>query len=226
MHSGMATVLITGANRGIGLELARALHARGERVVACCRSVTPELHALGVVVHSGVDVASAESVARLASDLRDQPIDWLLLNAGVLRADSLDELSLDLDGVREQIEVNALGPLRVTRAMTQNLRPGSKIGIVTSRMGSMGDNSSGGYYGYRMSKAALNAAGVSLARDLAPRGVTVAILHPGFVRTEMTGGRGSVPPETAARQLVARMDELNDSNSGTFWHADGQILPW
>jgi NAD(P)-dependent dehydrogenase (short-subunit alcohol dehydrogenase family) len=93
-------------------------------------------------------------------------------------------------------------------------------------MGSIADNSSGGYYGYRMSKAALNAAGRSLALDLAPRGISVFLLHPGFVRTDMTGGNGDTSPEQSAANLVARMDALDAADSGSFWHANGQSLPW
>ena len=121
--------------------------------------------------------------------------------------------------------IDALGPLRVTQELLLMLGDGSVVGIVTSRMGSIADNSSGGYYGYRMSKAAVNIAGVSLARDLADRGICVSLLHPGMVATDMTGGHG-VPVSHSASGLIARMDSLNLSNSATFWHAEGEILPW
>jgi NAD(P)-dependent dehydrogenase (short-subunit alcohol dehydrogenase family) len=124
------------------------------------------------------------------------------------------------------MEVNAYGPLRVTHELAPLLRRGSKVALITSRMGSIADNTSGGMYGYRMSKAALNAAGKSLAHDLAPLGIAVAILHPGYVKTDMTGGHGSVPPDDAARDLLRRIDELNLENTGTFWHANGSVLPW
>jgi NAD(P)-dependent dehydrogenase (short-subunit alcohol dehydrogenase family) len=124
------------------------------------------------------------------------------------------------------MEVNAYGPLRVTQKLSPLLARGSKVALITSRMGSIGDNGSGGYYGYRMSKAALNAAGKSLAIDLAPRGVSVAILHPGMVKTAMTGSHGKVEPEDAARDLLARIDALGLDNTGTFWHANGEVLPW
>ncbi len=118
-----------------------------------------------------------------------------------------------------------MGPLRVTHALIANLSQGSKVGIVTSRMGSIDDNSSGGYYGYRMSKAAANMAGVSLARDLEDRGIAVGLLHPGMVATEMTGNNG-VPVSQAAAGLILRMDQLNLENTGSFWHAEGELLPW
>jgi NAD(P)-dependent dehydrogenase (short-subunit alcohol dehydrogenase family) len=218
------TALVTGANRGIGLELCRQLAARGDRVIATCRSVSNDLAALGVGIEEGVDVTSDDSIAHLIRRLEGQPIDLLLNNAGILTRESLDQL--DFDAVRWQFEVNALGPLRVSHALAPQMGPGTKIGIVTSRMGSIADNTSGSRYGYRMSKAAVNMAGVSLARDLAERGVAVALLHPGYVRTGMTGGQGLVDADEAAAGLLARMDALSMDTSGTFWHAQGEVLPW
>ena len=133
---------------------------------------------------------------------------------------------MDLEAVRWQFEVNAMGPLRVCHALLPQMGPGSKIGIVTSRMGSIADNTSGSRYGYRMSKAAVNMAGVSLAHDVRERGISVALLHPGYVRTGMTGGHGHVEAEEAATGLLARMDDLDLSTSGSFWHANGEMLPW
>jgi NAD(P)-dependent dehydrogenase (short-subunit alcohol dehydrogenase family) len=132
----------------------------------------------------------------------------------------------DLDAVRAQFELNAIAPLFLTRALASRLHPGSKIALITSRMGSIGDNSSGRYYGYRMSKAALNAAGVSLAHDLKPRGVAVVILHPGSVRTEMTRGQGMIEPDESVRGLLQRIDELKIETTGRFLHQNGEILPW
>jgi NAD(P)-dependent dehydrogenase (short-subunit alcohol dehydrogenase family) len=220
----MATVLVTGANRGIGLALCRAFAARGDQVIAACRQGSPELDRLGTRVEAGVEVTSDQAVAALAKRLGSERLDVLVLSAGILRDDGLDDVSLD--DVREQIEVNAVAPLRLARALAPNLGQGSKLALMTSRMGSIGDNSSGGYYGYRMSKAALNAAGMSLARDLRARGVAVAILHPGYVRTDMTGNQGNVGADESARMLVARIDALDLGNTGTFWHANGEVLPW
>jgi NAD(P)-dependent dehydrogenase (short-subunit alcohol dehydrogenase family) len=217
-------VLITGANRGIGLALARQLAGRGDRVIAACRQESKDLSLPGVRVETGVDVTSDASVQALMDRLGEQPLDLLILNAGILRADDLD--GLRLDDVHAQLEVNAVGPLRVAHACRSRMRRGGKIAVITSRMGSMGDNGSGGYYGYRMSKAALNAMAVSLARDLRVAGVSVAILHPGYVRTDMTGQSGNVTPEQAARQLIDRIDALSPEKSGTFWHANGEVLPW
>ena len=127
--------------------------------------------------------------------------------------------------MERQFKVNSLGPLRVTAALLPSLGAGSKVGIITSRMGSVEDNTSGGYYGYRMSKAAVNMAGMSLARDLKDHNIAVALLHPGMVATDMTGGRG-VTPEHSASGLIQRMDALDLEHSGIFWREEGEKLPW
>ena len=223
----MAHCLVTGANRGIGLALCTLLAGRGEQVIAACRDSSKALDALGVRVETGVEVGDPDSVQRLAETLAGQPLDWLINNAGVLRRDTLGGLHGEaLDDLYLQFRVNSVGPLLVTQALLGNLQPGAKIGIVTSRMGSVGDNTSGSYYGYRMSKAAVNAAGKSLAMDLKERGIAVALLHPGYVRTEMVGGGGDVEPEQAAAGLIARLDELTLDTTGGFWHANGEALPW
>jgi NAD(P)-dependent dehydrogenase (short-subunit alcohol dehydrogenase family) len=223
----MAICLVTGANRGIGLAFCKLLTARGDQVVAACRSSSKELDALGVRVETGIEVSDPDSVQRLAGALEGVALDWLVNNAGVLRRDTLGGLHGEaLEDLYLQFRVNSVGPLLVTQALLGNLQPGAKIGIVTSRMGSIGDNTSGSYYGYRMSKAAVNAAGKSLAMDLSERGIAVALLHPGYVRTEMVGGGGDVEPEQAAAGLIERLDELTIDSTGGFWHANGQRLPW
>lgn len=222
------TIAITGANRGIGLELARVFRERGDRVVALCRNASDELRAAGAEVIEGVDVSSAEALREAVRQLDAPRIDVLVNNAGILSEESFDALGDPeaLERILRQFEVNALGPLVVTHALADRLGEGSKVALITSRMGSIGDNDSGGRYGYRMSKAALNAAGRSLALDLTPRGIAVGIFHPGFVRTEMTGRRGQVEPAEAAAMLAARIDELGPGSSGTFRHANGDPLPW
>jgi NAD(P)-dependent dehydrogenase (short-subunit alcohol dehydrogenase family) len=220
----MATALVTGGNRGIGLSLVKLLKARGDHVIATCRHESAELSRLGVEVASSVDVTSDKSTNLLAEKLKGRSLDLLINNAGLLAQESLSHL--DFASIQRQMEVNAYGPLRVTAKLASLLAEGAKVALITSRMGSIADNTSGGMYGYRMSKTALNAAGKSLAYDLRPRGVAVAILHPGYVKTEMTGNHGNVEPDAAARDLLKRIDELTLQNSGTFWHASGEILPW
>ena len=160
----------------------------------------------------------------VAKKLHGRSIDLLINNAGILSNETLDEI--DFAGIRQQFEVNAIGPLRVATALLGNLKSGSRIAMLTSRMGSMADNSSGAYYGYRMSKAALNAAAKSLAIDLRDRGIAVGIFHPGYVKTRMTGFNGDVEAGDAARRLFDRIEELNLENSGRFVHANGEPLPW
>jgi NAD(P)-dependent dehydrogenase (short-subunit alcohol dehydrogenase family) len=145
-------------------------------------------------------------------------------NAGIGGWDALDRIDLDL--ARRQYDVNTLGPLRVTLALLPRLERGAKIGFVSSKAGSIGDRPSGGNYGYRMSKSALNMGAANLAAELGPRGILVVVLHPGFVRTEMTGGGGNVDPPEAAAGLIARLDELDASGHGTFVHANGDPVPW
>lgn len=219
----MATILVTGANRGIGLEITRQLTARGDEVIAACRTPSDGLKAVGCRVEGGIDVAD-DGADVLAERIADVQLDGLFNNAGILRPDGLG--AIDLVGVREQFEVNAIGPLRMTVALLPRLKEGAKVAIVTSRMGSLADNTSGGMYGYRMSKAAVNMVGRSLAHDLRPRGIAVGLLHPGFVQTEMTGGSGNVTPEESARGLIERFDALSMESSGTFFHANGEALPW
>jgi NAD(P)-dependent dehydrogenase (short-subunit alcohol dehydrogenase family) len=220
----MATVVITGANRGIGLELARQYKERGDEVIAVCRRSSEGLGKLEVEVAEGVDVSDAEAVERLVKNLAGRSIDVLINCAGILSDESLEDL--DFDRIRQQFEVNSIGPLRLTAALRPNFGRGSKVAIITSRMGSIDDNTSGGRYGYRMSKAAVNMAGRSLAKDLESDGVSVAILHPGFVRTDMTGHQGLVDPPESAAGLIARIDELTLETSGTFWHMSGEKIPW
>lgn len=219
----MATVFITGANRGIGLELAKCFSARGDQVYGTSRIPDAVPTDLFERVFS-LDVCNQTSIDALARGLNGVQIDVLINSAGVLHLNTLE--SLDLESIRHQFEVNSLGPLRVTAALEGCLVEGSKVCVITSRMGSVTDNTSGGYYGYRMSKAAANMAGKSLAMDLGPRGIAVRILHPGFVKTGMTGFRGNWGPEAAAAAIVQRIDEMTLENTGEFRHAEGQELPW
>jgi NAD(P)-dependent dehydrogenase (short-subunit alcohol dehydrogenase family) len=220
----MAHVCIVGANRGIGLELVRQYQDRGDDVTAVCRSVSNDLEALGVDVITRIDITEDTDMWRLADGINGRRIDVLIANAGILTDESLDDL--DFERMQRQFEVNCLGPLRVVSALRGNLGQGSKIAIITSRMGSIADNTSGGRYGYRMSKAAVNMAGRSLAHDLKGDGIAVTILHPGFVRTDMTGHTGLIDPPESAAGLIARIDELTLENSGEFRHANGEPLPW
>lgn len=219
----MKTV-VTGSNRGIGLELCRQLKARGDEVIALCRKSSPELNALGVEVIEGIDVADDDLNSQLNANFKHQAVDLLINCAGILRHESLEDMNTNT--IKEQFNVNAIGPLRITMALLDKLKKGSKIALITSRMGSIADNTSGTRYGYRMSKAALNMAGASLAFDLKARQIAVAILHPGYVRTEMTGFSGLIDADESATGLIARIDDLTLETSGGFWHENGDRLPW
>ncbi|MDA0673364.1 MAG: SDR family oxidoreductase [Cyanobacteria bacterium] len=221
----MATYVVTGANRGIGYEYCKQLKARGETVIAVCRTPSDDLTDLGVQVEAGVDLSEGASVQALAQRLTGTAIDVLINNAGILERVTLEDL--DIDSIRRQFEVNAIGPLRFTQTLLPLLQSGSKVVLMTSRMGSIDDNTSGGSYGYRMSKVALSMAGKSLSHDLRPRGIAVAILHPGLVQTRMTHFTpGGITPTVSVQGLLARIDGLTLENSGTFWHANGEVLPW
>ncbi len=219
----MPTVLVTGANKGIGLQLCKQLKERGDDVIAVCRAPSAELAEMDVRIIEGIDVSDGDAIARLKSILSDQTLDVLINNAGILKGDRFG--NLDYDVMLEQFRVNTLGPLRVTEALAANLREGSKVAIVSSRVGSIEDNGSGGNYGYRASKTAVNQVGMNLKHELASRGIAVALLHPGLVATELTGGRGISPIEFA-HGLIERIDALSIENSGKFWHAEGYELPW
>lgn len=219
----MKHVVITGANRGIGLELARHYQREGWLVTGVCRESSPELGAVAEVI-DGIDVTSATDVKRLVDRLNGKTIDLLINNAGLLKDEVLGQL--DFDSIRLQMEINAYAPLRISEALLPNLVAGSKIALITSRMGSIADNDSGGRYGYRASKAALNAFGKSLAVDLKDRGIAVVLLHPGYVKTRMVNFGGLITPEESALGLAQRIAALTLENSGSFWHSNGEELPW
>ena len=221
----MATVLVTGANRGIGLEYCRQLSVRGDDVIAVCREPSPELESLGIRIEAGIDLTDSSAIDELMSRLLHQSLDGAILNAGILHSTGLNDL--DADAIRQQFEVNALAPLRLASVLTRLLSSGSWIALMTSRMGSIADNTSGGSYGYRMSKAALNMAGRSLAVDLKPKGIAVAILHPGLVATRMINfNPNGISPQQSVEGLLKRIDGLTLETSGSFWHANGEELPW
>ena len=199
------------------------MHERGDDVIGVCRTSSDDLESIGIRVIDGVDVSDDAGVSKLAEAIGDLPIDVLINNAGILRSDSLE--TVDYGSMLEQYRVNTIGPLRVTRSLLKNLGEGSKVGIVTSRVGSIEDNGSGNNYGYRCSKSAANMVGMNLHHDLSPKGIAVVLLHPGLVATDMTGGTG-VSAEDSARGLIARLDELSLATSGSFFHAEGYALPW
>jgi NAD(P)-dependent dehydrogenase (short-subunit alcohol dehydrogenase family) len=223
-------VLITGANRGIGLAFCHQLFERGDEVLAVCRVCSGALEDLAkkaqstVRIIDGIDVTDDEGISCLAEAVKQDKIDLLIHNAGIMESVTLNDL--DIAAIHRQFDINALAPLRITHALLGNLGEQAKIGILTSRMGSIDDNDSGGSYGYRMSKAAANMVGRSLSVDLKGRGICVALLHPGWVRTDMTGGQGLINTDESVKGLIAVMDRLDLEHTGLFWHTNGENLPW
>ena len=229
----MAAKLIVGADRGIGRSIAIQLHERGDDVIAACLGDGSDLAEAGIAVQPQVDVTSDAAVAAMADRLRGRGVTlgWLLHVAGVLALDELE--TVDFDEVRREFEINGIGPLRVAKALTPLLGDGAKVGIVTSRVGSLTDNASGGMYAYRISKAAANMAGLNLSHDLGRRGIAVLMLHPGMVATDLTKDLGGdyataqyITPDQAARGLIANMDGLSLDTAGRFQHSNGEYLPW
>ncbi len=223
-------IVITGANRGIGLELVRQCLARKDTVTAAVRnpSEAKALRALGAaqLTIAECDVGNDSSVRAFAATVT-APVDALINNAGVMGA--TDPLgSLDFDDALDTYSVNALGALRVTEALLPRLRAGQgkRVLNVTSGLGSISDNGSGGSYAYRMSKAALNMGTRNLAHDLRPEGVWVAVINPGWVKTDM-GGRGA-PTEvsTSAAGILRQLDALSAKTTGLFLDHSGKDWPW
>lgn len=222
------TVLITGANRGLGLEFAREFQARGYRVIGTARdpAAAEELKALGVRVEQ-LDVADTGSARALAGRLGGVAIDILINNAGVfgVNASSIEEL--EVDKLHEAFAVNSLGPLRVTQALLKNLRQGrdKKIINISTTMASISGNT-GGAYAYRASKAALNMIGKSLAGDLGGEGFIVVMIHPGWVRTDMGGPTAPLSPEESIGAILKLIDGLKAADNGRFMDYQGQTLAW
>jgi NAD(P)-dependent dehydrogenase (short-subunit alcohol dehydrogenase family) len=227
-------VVVTGANRGLGLGLAGAYAARGDEVWATARNLASasELRALerssaGLVHVHALDVRSDEQVLAFADAVGDATVDRLVNNAGVASTWGTSLKDFDAEDALRCFDTNALGAVRVTRALIANLRAArGKIVNMTSLMGSIADNGSGRAYAYRMSKAALNMATRNIAHEVKGFGGIAIALHPGWVKTEM-GGEGAAEeiPDAVAR-LVAVIERVGPADSGRFWHAKGQELPW
>ena len=224
----MAKAIVIGADRGIGAALVDVYRGRGDQAIAVCLGDGSAWTNQDVRVIPKIDVTDSQAVAGLARELGDTRIDTLVHVAGVGSVDRFGEF--DFESMLRHYSLNALGPLRVVSALAPNLGEGSKVGIVTSRMGSIGDNGSGRMYSYRMSKAAANMLGVNLHHELAPKGVSVMLLHPGTVATEMTRGARDwdrfTKPAEAAAGLAAQLDALGPDTPIEFRHADGTLLPW
>ncbi|MDG2249685.1 MAG: SDR family oxidoreductase [Gammaproteobacteria bacterium] len=230
----MATVLITGANRGIGLEFVKQYLARGENVIGTCRDIEAA-EALAQLSANNenlqlleLDVANDESLMAFPAQLVNSPIDIFINNAGVYGPRNSVFNNVDAENWLPVLRVNTIAPMLLTQRIIENLKQGEgkKLLYVTSKMGSIDDNNGGGSYVYRSSKAALNAVVKSIAVDLGGAGFDVAVLHPGWVRTDMGGPNGLIDTETSVVGMISVIDNLNSDNTGSFFNYDGTIIPW
>lgn len=224
----MTTILITGANRGLGLEFARQYQAEGASVIACCRDLrkADALKQQGVEI-AELNVADADSVHRLAAALKGRAIDILINNAGTYGPDRQSADDCDYDGMLETFRINTVAPLMVAKALKPNLLAGQgkKLAVLTSKMGSISD-SSGGFLAYRASKAALNMIADGMAKEWRKDGIAVAILHPGWVQTDMGGPNAPIKPPESVKGLRARIAELTLKTSGSFLDFQGREIAW
>ena len=222
------TVLVTGANRGIGLELARQYANDGWQVIGTARrpDAADDLRELDVRIVQ-LDVTDPDSVARLAEELADQSIDVLINNAGILSMQRSIK-DIDFDEFNRLMAVNTVGPIRVTQALLPNLQAGEikKVINVSSVAGSITQNTSGGVYGYRESKAALNMFTRSLSAELKADGFVCIVIHPGWVQTDMGGASAPVTVSSSASGIRNVIENLAAEDTGTYWTFDGQHLPW
>ena len=224
MISKKMKAIVVGANRGLGLALCKKLKEEKFFVYALCRKSSKELHELDVKVIENVDVSDKKLIEDVAKLLQNEKIDLLIHNAGIAIRDTLD--SIEQKNLMRQFEVNTLGPLWTTSSFLPLMKPYSKIIFISSRAGSIGDNPAPKNYGYRMSKAALNMLGVTLSHDLKKNHIALGLLHPGFVKTDMTDYKGSITSEESANSLFQIIEKINLNNSGRFWHFSGKELPW
>ncbi|HEX6120486.1 MAG TPA: SDR family oxidoreductase [Dongiaceae bacterium] len=226
MHTG--TVLVTGAGRGLGLEFARQYAADGWHVTACCRSPKDahELKKLKVEVHA-LDVASHDSIQHLATMLKGSPIDVLINNAG-MHGDRRPFGETDIDLWKSIFAVNTIAPIQILAALLENVTASAqkKVVNISSRVGSIGDNPTGGSYAYRSSKTALNMAMVNAAHELRNRGITILLIHPGWVQTDMGGPTAPVTIEQSITGVRRIIDKATPAESGHFYDYTGRQIPW
>jgi NAD(P)-dependent dehydrogenase (short-subunit alcohol dehydrogenase family) len=227
----MPTALITGASRGIGLEFARQYADLAWRVIGTCRdprTATALGEIEGNIDVEALDIADHGQVQALAKSLKREDIDVLINNAGVHGPRPSRLGGIDYDAWAEVFRINTMGPMKVSEAFVEHIARSDqkKIVTITSRMGSIADNESGGAYPYRSSKAALNAVMRSLAADLKPRGVTVVVFHPGWVRTDMGGPSAPIKPERSVESMIKVVSRIKLSDSGKFLNYDGAKLAW
>jgi NAD(P)-dependent dehydrogenase (short-subunit alcohol dehydrogenase family) len=223
----MNTIFITGANRGIGLELSRRYADAGWRVIAGIRDVARKGSILPFAECVALDVADGASVSALAAKFKSDAIDVLINNAGVIGPDAQSSSDMDFDGFLDTLNINTLGPLRITQALMPALQraKAAKIVTITSKMGSLSYAPSD-HIAYRASKAAVNKVMQCVATDMKPQGIAVAVIHPGWVRTDMGGAGADIDVSTSAAGIFAVIDKLSLATTGQFWNYDGSVIQW
>ena len=230
----MATILITGTNRGIGREFVRQYLERGDSVIATCRSRDKadellDLQASGASLQvMDLDVSAADSRNAFAAALGDEPVDVFINNAGIYGPRNASFRDVSEAEWLQVMQVNTIAPLLLTQKIVDNLKRGKdgRLMYVTSKMGSIGDNQSGGSYIYRSSKTALNQVVRSLAHDLAGDGLTAAVIHPGWVQTDMGGPNALIDTRTSVEGMISVIDGLVRDDAGKFFNYDGSVIPW
>ncbi|MDH3386911.1 MAG: SDR family oxidoreductase [Gammaproteobacteria bacterium] len=227
-------ILITGANRGIGLELSGQFAEDGWQVIACCRNPADagQLQALAernptIEIHA-LDVTDYEQLATLAGELGDRPIDILLSNAGIYGPSGVSFGKVDAAEWREVLEVNTIAPLMLAQALVEQVAASQQklIAVISSKVGSIADNSSGGSYLYRSSKTAVNQVVKCLSIDLAERGISAISLHPGWVQTDMGGPNAEIDTDTSVSGLKSILQSAGPAQNGQFIEYNGNIIPW
>jgi len=228
-------ILVTGANRGIGLEMVKIAVSKRWQVFACCRNPheadklneVARMSAGLVSVHI-LDVADNAQIQALAYELRNQPVDILINNAGIYGPSDCRFGHIDEQAWLDTFRINCIAPMKVTEAFAEHVACGQKkvIACLSSKMGSMADNTSGGSYIYRSSKAALNAVIKSLSIDLAPKGITCVALHPGWVKTDMGGPNAEITTRESVTQIFNILDNCTLEDAGKFFEIDGSVIPW
>ncbi len=230
----MATILVTGANRGLGIEFVEQYLNEGNEVIATYRNENSSMDLIEMGNERSnlkllqLDVSSNKSLNSFAENLGDSPIDIFINNAGVYGPRNSSFGNVDEENWIPAIKINAIAPILLTQLIIKNIRSGAdkKLIYITSKMGSIDDNKGGGAYVYRSSKTALNAVVKSLSVDLENEGMTVALIHPGWVKTDMGGPNALIDKDTSVRGMTEVISNLDISSTGNFYNYDGSIIPW
>lgn len=220
----MKNLLITGASGGIGFEFCKQYQSKGYTVFAVCRKPSQELKKLNVNIISDIDLTDESCYSSIIKSLSENKIDLLINNAGIYLKESFG--AFKENNFHQEFQINTIAPLMLTENLISYLQKKSKVIMISSRMGSISDNTSGGSYGYRASKAALNAATMSLSIDLKDKGISVGIFHPGYVKTKMTNYKGFLEAQESVLGMIKQIDELSLNAPLTFKHTNGSTLPW